>query len=84
MPFIRSLASKRCTKLISTIISLNKIMPSCSRCVKRKLLYIAIVALSSRQPSFYTKYTRANMRAFYNIYLILDMEYIFFIHFIIF
>ena len=35
MPFIRSLASKRRTKLIFTIISLSEIMPSYSRYVKK-------------------------------------------------
>ena len=61
MPFIRSLAFKRHTKLVSTIIPLSKIMPSCSRYIERKLLYIIIAALFSRQPSFYAKYTRANI-----------------------
>ena len=57
MPFIRSLASKCWAKLISTIILLGKIMPSYFRCVKRRLLYIIITALSGRQPSSYTKCT---------------------------
>ena len=47
MPFIRSSASKRWAKLVSTIILLGEIMPSCSYYIKRRLLYIAIAALSS-------------------------------------
>ena len=80
MPFVRSSASKRCTKLVSIIISFSKIMPSYSRCIKKRLLYIVIIALSSCQPSFYTKYTWANIRASYNIYLVSNAEYMFFIY----
>ena len=54
---IRSLASKRWAKLVSTIILLGKIMPSYSRYIKRRLLYITIIVLSSRQFSFYAKCT---------------------------
>ena len=61
MPPIRSLASKYRAKLASAIISLNKIMPSYSRYVKRKLFYIIITAPFSRQSSFYIKYTRVNI-----------------------
>ena len=50
MPPIRSLAFKYWVKLISTIILLGKIMPSYSCCVKRRLSYITIAALFSRQP----------------------------------
>ena len=57
MPFIRFSASKYRAKLVSTIILLGEIMPSYFYCIKRRLLYIAIAALFSRQFSFYTKYT---------------------------
>ena len=57
MPPIKSFASKQYAKLVFTIFFFSKIMSSCTRCVKRRLLYIAIIALSSRQPSFYAKYT---------------------------
>ena len=77
MPYIRSSASKRRAKLVSTIILLGKIMPSYSRYIKRRLLYIAITALSGRQSSFYTKCTHINMRASYNICLVFNAEYIF-------
>ena len=61
MPFVKSLASKHCIKLVSTIISLSEIMPSYSRYVERKLLYIIIIALLGRQHSSYIKCTRANI-----------------------
>ena len=57
-------------------------MPFCSYYIKRRLLCIIIIALSSRQFSFYTKCTYANMRASYDIYLISNAEYIFFIYLI--
>ena len=57
MPLIRSLAFKCWAKLISTIILLGEIMPFYSCCVKRRLLYIIIIALSNYQPSSYAKYT---------------------------
>ena len=77
MPPIRSSVFKRRAKLVSTIILLGEIMPSCSRYIKRRLLYIIITALSSHQPSSYTKCTWANMQASYNIYLVFNAKYIF-------
>ena len=63
MPPIKFTASKRHTYIVKTIVLLSKIMPSCSRYIKKKLLYIAIAALSSRQPFFYFKYTKLNIRS---------------------
>jgi len=42
-------------------------MLSYSRYIEKKLVYIAITALSSRQSSSYAKCTKLNMRLFYNI-----------------
>ena len=78
IPSIRSLAFKYWAKLVSIIILLGKIMPSYSRYIERRLLYIIIVALFSYQPSSCTECTRVNMWASYNIHLVSDMEYIFF------
>ena len=75
MPFIRSSASKRCTRVIAVILSLDEIMPTCSRYVLKGLVYIAITALFSRQPSSCTKYTKLNMRLSYNIRLISTAKY---------
>ena len=70
MPPIRFLVSKRSThhsKLVAVILLLNKIMPIYSRYAKKKLVYIAIIALFSHQPSSYFKYTKLNMHSSYNI-----------------
>ena len=44
MPFIRSLISKYHAYIIAIILSLSKIMPFCSCYIKKKLVYIVIVA----------------------------------------
>ena len=80
MPFIRSLVSKYYIKLVSTIILLGEIIPSYSYYVKRRLLYIVIAAPFSCQLFFYAKCTRANMRASYDICLVSNAEYMFFIY----
>ena len=49
------------------IFLLSEIMPSCSYCEEKKLVYITIVAFFSRQPSSYIKYTKLNMCLSYNI-----------------
>ena len=47
MPFIRSLASAYCVKLVAVILLLGKIIPSYSCYKEKKLVYIIIVALFS-------------------------------------
>ena len=61
MPLIRSSVSKCCAYVVAVIFLLSEIMPTCSRCVLKGLVYIIITALSSRQPSFYTKCTKSNI-----------------------
>ena len=80
MPLVRSLASKRYAYIIVMIFSFNKIMPTCSYCVLKGLVYIIIIAFLSRQPSFYTKYTKLNMRLSCNIRLVFNTKCIFLIH----
>ena len=46
MPLIRSTTSRRYNKLITLILSISKVMPSCSYCTKKGLIYIAIAAPS--------------------------------------
>ena len=82
MPPIRSLTSKRRAKLVSIIILLGEIIPSYFYYIKRRLLYIAIIALFSHQFSFYAKCTRANIRASYDICLVFNAECIFLIYLI--
>jgi hypothetical protein len=70
MPPIKSLVFKYLahrSKLVAVILSLSKIMPSCS-CYKEKgLVYIAIMASFSYQPSSCSEYTLLNMRLSCNI-----------------
>ena len=70
MPPIRSLASERCTCTVAVILLLNKIMPFCSYYKEKKLVYIAIIAPFSRQPSSYVKYTKSNIRLSCNVRLV--------------
>ena len=79
MPLIRFSASAYCT-LLTTSISLNsKIINPCSYYVKKKLVYIIIIALSNCQPSSYFKYTKANIYFLYNMCLMSINKCIFFI-----
>ena len=51
-------------------------MPSpCSCYAKEGLLYITLLAPSGYQPSFYSKYTKLNMRLSYNVHVISDAKY---------
>ena len=73
MPFIRSSASKRTAryfKLIAVTLLLGKIMPTYSRYMEKKLVYIIIIAPLSCQPSFYTKCIKSNIRSSCNVRLI--------------
>ena len=61
------------------ILLLGEIMPTYSYYAEKGLVYIIIIALFSRQPSFYIKYTKLNIRLSYNIYLVSNAKYIFFV-----
>ena len=76
MPFIRSLASKHCAHIITVILLFGEIMPIYSCCAKKKLVYIIIIALFSRQPSFYIKCTKLNIYLSYNVRLVLNTKYL--------
>ena len=75
MPSIRFLASKRYTYVVTIIFSLGKIIPTYSYCVLKGLVYIAITALSSRQPFSYAKCTKSNMRSSCDIKLMSNTKY---------
>ena len=64
---VRFIVFKRYTYLIKIIVLFSKIMPFYSRYIKKKLLYIAITALSSCQPSFHFKCTKLNIYLFCDI-----------------
>ena len=77
MPFIRSLVFKRTAcrfKLVAVILLLSKIMPTYSRYMEKGLVYIIIIALLGRQPSFYTKYTKLNMHLSCDIILVFNAK----------
>ena len=75
MPFIRSLASKCCACVVSIILLLGEFMPTYSCYIKKKLVYITIIALFSRQPSFCVKCIKSNMCLSCNVRLVSDAKY---------
>ena len=79
MPPIRFSASKRCVYIIAVIFLLSEIMPTCSRCVLKGLVYIVIIAPLGHQFFFYTKYTKLNMCLSCNIRLVFIAKCICFI-----
>ena len=79
MPLIKSLAFKRTAyyfKLVTVILSLNKIIPTYSYCMEKGLVYIIIIALLGCQPFFYTKYTKLNMHSSCSIKLVSNAKYL--------
>ena len=76
MPFIRSLVSKHCAYIVLVILLLGKIMPIYFYYIKKKLVYIIIIALFGRQPSSYIKCTKLNMRLSCNIKSISNTKYL--------
>ena len=74
MPFIRSLALERRAHIVAVILLFSEIMPFCSCCEEKKLVYIIIIAPFSRQPSFCVKYTKSNMRSSCNVKLVSDAK----------
>jgi hypothetical protein len=81
MPPIRSLIFKYLahhSKLIAVILLFSEIMPSCSYYTEKGLVYIIIIALSSRQLFFYSECIKLNIRLSCNIYSISNAECIYF------
>ena len=76
MTFIRFLAFKCCTYIVSVILLLGEIMPSCSRYTEKKLVYIIIAVPLGCQPSFYIKYTKLNIYLSYNVKLVFNIKYL--------
>ena len=83
IPLIKSLASKHHTYIVAVILLLSKIMSICSCYMLKKLVYIAIIASLGRQPSFYTKCIKLNMRLSCDIKSVFNAKYAYFIHFYI-
>ena len=82
MPFIRSLASKCYTYIITTILLLGKVMLLYFHYKEKKLIYITIIVLFSCQLSSYVKCTKLNIYLSYNIKLIFNTKYAFLVHLI--
>ena len=66
--------------LVALILLFGVIIPIYSYCTKKKLVYIIIAALSSHQPSSYSKCIKSNIYSFYNVRLVSNTKYIFFIY----
>ena len=62
MPPVRSLASGHRAYIVAVILLLSKIIPTYSRCAKKKLVCVIIIAPFSCQPSSYSEYIKLNMR----------------------
>ena len=80
MPPIRSLVFKRRAHAVAVIFLLGEIMPFYSYYNKKKLVYIIIITPFGRQPSFYFKYIKLNMRLSCNIKLVSNIEYLYLIY----
>ena len=74
MPFVRFLVFKRHICIIAVILLLSKIMPTYSCYMLKELVCVVIIAPLGRQPSFYTKCTKLNIRSSCNIRLISNTE----------
>ena len=81
IPLIRSSASKRRAYIVAVILLLSKIMPTYSRYVLKRLVYIAIIAFLGRQPSFYTKCTKLNICLSCDIRSVSNAKYMSYAHF---
>ena len=83
MPPVRSLASERRACVVAVILLLGEIMPTYSCCVLKGLVCVVIIALLSRQPSFYAECTKLNIYLSYNVKLVSNIKYACLIHFYI-
>ena len=72
---VRFSVSERHAYIIAIILLLSKIMPICSCYMLKGLVYIIIITLFSRQPSFYIKYTKLNMRLSCDIRLVSNIKF---------
>ena len=55
-------------------------MPTYLQYAEKGLIYIIIIALSSRQPFSYTKYIKLNIYSFYNIHSVSNTKCMFFVY----
>ena len=71
------LVSVRYAVLVALILSIGKVMPSCSYYVEKGLVYIMIAAPSSRQPLSYAKCIKLNMCVSCNVCFVLSAKYMY-------
>ena len=81
MPPVRSSASKRCACVVAVILLFGEIMPTYSCYVLKGLVCVIIIASLGRQPFFYTKCIKLNMRLSYNVRSVSNAECIYLIYF---
>src|SRR6266702_2827445 len=62
-------------RVIARILLLGEVMPTCSRCAKKRVVYVIIVSLTGRQPLLYTKYIKANIHSLCDVRSASDAEY---------
>ena len=72
------LASIYYTVLIALILSISKVIPSYSYCIKKGLVCVTIIALSGRQPLSYAECIKANICLSCNVCSISDAKYIYY------
>ena len=77
MPFIRLFILEHRAFLTTSISLDGEIISSCSCYIKKGLVYVTIIDLFNRQPSSYTKCTKLNTYALYNMRLISFNKYTF-------
>jgi len=71
-----SSSTARQSYTITAILSLGGIMLSpCSHYTKEGLVYVTLASPSSRQPSSYLEYTKANIYLSYNVRSISNAKY---------
>ena len=66
---------------MAVILLLGKIIPTYFYYIEKELVYIIIIAFLGRQPSFYAKYTKLNMRLSCNVKLAFNTKYAFLMRF---
>ena len=71
--------SQHYAKTIAFILLSGEVILLYSYCAKKGLVYITIAALSSCQPSSCFKCTSANMQLSYDVCLVSNTKYIFYI-----
>ena len=70
-----SLHSQRHAYTITLILLTGIVIGPYSRCLEKGLICIAIITLSSRQPSSCLECTKSNIRSAYNICLVSNSKY---------